>query len=74
MGTLELSLRSLDSSEWGRLGVLFQRVFGQPLPPELTEFKYGEGNGASIALIDTGGNVVAHCGMLYQRIFVEAIG
>ncbi len=64
------TLSVMQSTDWQRLGTLFQRVFGHPLSPELADYKYSQGRGASMGLLDSTGGVIAHCGMLYQRLRV----
>lgn len=60
------TLTTLHSSDWPRLGQLFERAFGQPMAAGLADYKYAHGHGESVALVDADGTVIAHCGMTFR--------
>lgn len=69
----KFSVAALSAPDWPRLGALFHRVFGHPLEPRLADYKYAAGRGESTALVNDEGEVVAHCGMIFRKLFVAGV-
>lgn len=68
-----LTLTPLSAADWSRLGVLFHQVFGHAFQAELADYKYANGRGESLALINEEGEVVAHCGMIFRPLLVAGL-
>lgn len=73
VGDKGISVVLLSATDWPRLGLLFHRVFGQPLEAGLADYKYSAGHGESLALVNPEGEIVAHCGMVFRELLVGGI-
>lgn len=53
-----------------RLAALFEQVFRTPIAPEMLQWKYAEGRGQCVGVLEEG-RLLAHCGLTFRRALVE---